>query len=285
MRLQSQEKGQPTRREKVIAKLKTVKKQKQRFADWDEFTTLKVNSFHTKSPISRFSVKHGTPSSFKLHDGTVEAENDKMYFLTSSSKDGVIKLTNVFESDLTMQFCVPKEECTSMVMHPFKPYLVAAFTEGYIRFFDIGEKSTSLGRAKISENDYINQLVLMPTGNHLLCTSALGIVVLIFVERWDPLAIRIDSLASVNAPVHSFEVSFIEPYNKFLVGTKNGKVLVYNKRNFNAFSQEPFRDETPQFSFMDSLNLVDFIANGFSEIDSKTLTLDHYYQVQKKHIV
>jgi len=36
---------------------------------------------------------------------------------------------------------------------------------------------------------------------------------------------------------------------------------------------------------MDSLNLVDFVANGFSEIDAKSLTLDHYYQVQKKHIV
>ncbi len=121
-------------------------------------------------------------------------------------------------------------------MHPFKPYLVASFTDGYIRFFDIADKSTSLGRAKISENDYINSLTLMPTGSHILCTSALGIVVIIFIERWDPLAIWIDSLASVNAPVNNFEVSFIEPYNKFLVGTKNGKVLVYNKRNFNAFS-------------------------------------------------
>lgn len=32
---------------------------------------------------------------------------------------------------------------------------------------------------------------------------------------------------------------------------------------------------------MDSLNLVDFIANGYSEIDSKTLTLDHYYNPAK----
>jgi len=55
------------------------------FSDWDENTTLKVNSFHTKSPISKFSVKHGTPSSFKLHDGTVGEEIDKMYYLTSSS--------------------------------------------------------------------------------------------------------------------------------------------------------------------------------------------------------
>lgn len=193
--------------------------------------------------------------------------------------DGTIKLTNILTADLAMQICVPWEECTALILHPFKPYKVAAFTDGYIRFFDIDQKSSSLGRARISENDYVNQMTLMPTGNHILCTTALGIVVIIFIERWDPLAIRIDSLASVNAPVNCFEVSFIEPYNKFLVGTRTGKVLVYNKRNFNAFSQEPFGEETPQFSFMDSLNLVDFVANDFSEIDSKTLTLDHYYQV------
>jgi len=157
--------------------------------------------------------------------------------------------------------------------------MIASFTDGYLRFFDIGEKSLSLGWAKISENDYVNQMTMMPTGNHIVCTTALGIAVIIFVERWDPLAIRIDSLASINAPINTFQISYIEPYNKFLVGTKNGKSIVYNKRNFNAFSQEPFGDETPQYQFMDSLNLIDFIANGFSEIDSKTLTLDHYYQV------
>lgn len=69
-----------------------------------------------------------------------------------------------------------------MVLHQFKPYLIASFTDGYIRFFDIGEKSCSLGRAKISEQDYINQMTLMPTGNHIVCTTALGIVVIIFVE-------------------------------------------------------------------------------------------------------
>jgi len=47
-------------------------------------------------------------------------------------------------------------------------------------------------------------------------------------------------------------LSYIEPYNKFLVGTKNGKVLMYNKRNFNALNQETFNmQDTPKFNFMD----------------------------------
>ena len=89
----------------------------------------------------------------------------------------------------------------------------------------------------------------------------------------------------MNAPINNFDVSYIEPYNKFLVGTRNGKVLVYNKKNFNAFSQEAFTHETPKFQFMDSFNVVDYVANGYHEIDAKNLTLDHYYEVSRKTIV
>ncbi len=47
----------------------------------------------------------------------------------------------------------------------------------------------------MSENDYIVDLKIMPSGNHILAASSLGLVVLIFVERWEPLAIRIETIA------------------------------------------------------------------------------------------
>lgn len=40
---------------------------------------------------------------------------------------------------------MPKEECVSVAMHQFKPYMLASFTDGYIRVFDT-ESSTNLGR-------------------------------------------------------------------------------------------------------------------------------------------
>ena len=39
----------------------------------------------------------------------------------------------------------------------------------------------------------------------------------------------------MNTTVNSFEVSHLEPYNKWMVGTANGKVIVYNRKDFNAY--------------------------------------------------
>lgn len=159
--------------------------------------------------------------------------------------------------------------------------MVAGFTDGYVRFFETDKKNSSLGRCKISEDDYIVELKIMPSGNHILAASSLGLIIIIFVDRWEPLAIRIETLACANAPINNFEVSFVEPYNKFLVGTRNGKVLLYNKRNFNALNQEAFNmQDTPKFNFMDSFNILDYIKNGYAE--SKNLTLDHFYATKKR---
>jgi len=136
----------------------------------------------------------------------------------------------------------------------------------------------------VSEDDYIIDLKIMPSGNHIMAASSLGLIIIIFIERWEPLAIRIETIACVNAPIHNFELSYIEPYNKFLVGTKNGKVLMYNKRNFNALNQETFNmQDTPKFNFMDSFNALDYVKNNYAE--SKNLTLDHYYEVKKRENV
>ena len=75
----------------------------------------------------------------------------------------------------------------------------------------------------------------MPSGNHILGASRNGQIVLIYVEQWDPLAIKVEQIASINTSINSFDVSYLEPYNKWLVGTANGKVIVYNRKDFNAY--------------------------------------------------
>jgi WD40 repeat protein len=65
--------------------------------------------------------------------------------VASSGKDGVIKLWNMFDMEFQLQFIVPKEECITITMHQFKPYMVASFSDGFIRFFDIN-KTKNLGR-------------------------------------------------------------------------------------------------------------------------------------------
>lgn len=97
---------------------------------------------------------------------------------------------------------------------------------------------------------------ILPSGNHLLCATKNGQVILVHVESWQPLAIALQSLVSLNTSVNAFDVSFLEPYNKWLVGSANGKILVYNRQDANSFKQEIFeRAVPPSFIFMDSFNV------------------------------
>lgn len=86
-----------------------------------------------------------------------------------------------------------------------------------------------------SVTDYMVSMKMLPSGNHILGASKNGQIMLIFVQQWDPLSIKLEHLASINTSIHSFDISFLEPYNKWLVGTGNGKVIVYNRKDFNAF--------------------------------------------------
>jgi len=98
-----------------------------------------------------------------------------------------------------------------------------------------------------------------------LAATRNGQIVLIFVNSWQPLQIKIHSLVSIQTAIHSLEFSFLEPYNKWLVGTCNGKVLVYNRKDFNSLNQEIFDElKPPQFNYMDSFNLLDFSNNSFA---------------------
>lgn len=172
-------------------------------------------------------------------------------------------------------------------MHQFKPYMITSFTDGFLRFFDLGS-SKLLGRCQIHSGiedvnpkktisqkamyeepnqmvDHAISIKILPSGNHVFVATKNGQVVLIFVNSWSPLSIKMESLISIQTSINSFDFSYLEPYNKWLVGTGNGKVIVYNRKDFNSLNQEIFDEQKPpQFDFMDSFNLQDYVANGYS---------------------
>jgi hypothetical protein len=120
--------------------------------------------------------------------------------------------------------------------------MIASFTDGFLRFFEIQNKAKTLGRCLVhtpneehSLVDYLVSIKLLPSGNHLLGASRNGQIVLIYIQQWDPLAIKVEQLASINTTINTFDVSYLEPYNKWMVGTANGKVIVYNRKDFNAY--------------------------------------------------
>lgn len=99
------------------------------------------------------------------------------------------------------------------------------------------------------------------------------------------MAISIQNLVSLNTALYNFDVSFLEPYNKWLVGTANGKVIVYNRQDCNSFKQELFeKSKPPTFIFMDSFNVQEYVDNCFTEA-KRVNTLDHYYSLAKRNLV
>ncbi len=89
----------------------------------------------------------------------------------------------------------------------------------------------------------------------------------------------------MNTAINAFDVSFLEPYNKWLVGSSSGKVIVYNRQDCNSFKQELFDVKVPPtFIFMDSFNVQEYVDNYFTET-KKVNTLDHFYSLAKRNLV
>jgi hypothetical protein len=94
----------------------------------------------------------------------------------------------MYDSEFQLQFIVPKEECVALAMHQFKPYMIASFTDGFLRFFEIQNKAKTLGRCQIQTPneehglvDYLVSIKILPSGNHLLGASRNGQIVLICI--------------------------------------------------------------------------------------------------------
>ena len=99
------------------------------------------------------------------------------------------------------------------------------------------------------------------------------------------MAISLQNIVSLNTAINAFDVSFLEPYNKWLVGSSSGKVIVYNRQDCNSFKQELFDVAIPPtFIFMDSFNVQEYVDNYFTET-KKVNTLDHFYSLAKRNLV
>lgn len=43
----------------------------------------------------------------------------------------------MFDFDFKLQFIVPKEEAVAVALHQFKPFMLASYTDGFVRVFEI----------------------------------------------------------------------------------------------------------------------------------------------------
>jgi WD40 repeat protein len=116
------------------------------YMNWIENATLRLKACHSPlHSICAADFKYISPSEFNLDEQDGNYVFDQNYQVASASSDGQLKLWNMYDLEYTQQFVVPKERCICIAMHQFKPFMVASFTDGFIRFFDAGS-SKLLGR-------------------------------------------------------------------------------------------------------------------------------------------
>lgn len=107
----------------------------------------------------------------------------------------------MYDLEHSLNFMVPMEQCHAVAMHQFKPYMIASFADGFIRFFDLNS-AKNLGRCKINSADEqddktVDKVIairILPSGEHILCSTEQGQVFLIYVESWAPLSISLQNL-------------------------------------------------------------------------------------------
>jgi hypothetical protein len=98
--------------------------------------------------------------------------------------------------------------------------MVCSFTDGYLRFFDLSS-SKLLGRCLVHSGiedvnpsskekseetesivDTVISIKILPSGNHILIATKNGQVILIFVQSWNPMAVRMISLVSIHTSIN-----------------------------------------------------------------------------------
>jgi WD40 repeat protein len=156
------------------------------YLSWIENATLRLKYCHNPAEkVGAADFKYVSPSEFSVNETQDQDYTfDQNYQIATASSDGHIKLWNMHDIEYAQQFIVPKEECVFIAMHQFKPYMVTAFTDGYLRFFDLAQ-SKLLGRCQIHSGiedskdgqavlDYVVSIKILPSGNHLFCATKNG---------------------------------------------------------------------------------------------------------------
>ena len=80
-----------------------------------------------------------------------------------------------------------------MSFHPFMPYAIASFSDGFLRFIDL-KNAKNMGRCQASANDKVFALHFLPNGSYIYCGSQSGLIDLIKIDRWEPLSITISTV-------------------------------------------------------------------------------------------
>lgn len=201
------------------------------YIDWQEHGTLRIISSHARE-ITCIASRN---------------------LIASASKDQTIRIWNEETLEQEMQFRSANHYCLALAFHPSLQYLCGGFSDGSLRVFDllstkcIGTTKTTLGT--------ITSLIFSPDGENILVGSETGAITVVFVERWNPLNVRIIEFGMVGSRILSLDIKD----RTIIVSTVDGKASIWEKK-FTAQSlldKKLFENEQSEFNLIDVYNVLE----------------------------
>lgn len=232
------------------------------YISWDERATLRLMTSH---------VSGSTVTALKGQD----IEGNRV--LISSSTDGTVRVWDAESLEQKSEFYVPRREALCIDIYRENYKCVCGFSDGYVRFFDY-EKDINYGGSllRIDKDDpskaledkgfAVTAVCFMKNGKNILAANMNGEVYMIYVKNWENMRIEVRSLmTNIGYAINHITLSELEPWDTWLLSTKNRKVMVWNRKDLSFGKKDP--------EYYDKL---------FARINDLEYYLIDNYRVQKK---
>jgi WD40 repeat protein len=108
---------------------------------------------------------------------------ENQYYIISGHKSRIIRICNIPEYSLNLQFEVITEELFCFNTTPNDLKLVASYSE-YLRFFEIAQ-GRFLGKYKPISSKSFKHICFLPDGQYLFCIDLNNTIYLLKIEKFD----------------------------------------------------------------------------------------------------
>ena len=196
--------------------------------------------------------------------------------MVSSGTDGTVRVWDGESLEQKIEFYVPRREALCIDVFRKNSKCVCGFSDGYVRLFDY-DKNINYGSSLLKigieqegtrdDRGYaVSAVCFLSNGRNILAGNMNGEVYMIYIKSWENMRIEIRSLiSSVGFGINCIDLSHIDPWDTWILSTKNRKVMVWNRKDL-SFGR---KDE-------------DYYDKLFANINSLEYYLIDNYRVQRK---
>ena len=260
------------------------------YLNWEERATLRLSTSH----LSNTAV-----TAVKAHFYGDES------MIVSSALDGTVRIWDAKSLEQKIEFHVPRREALCVDIHQGSFKCVCGFSDGYVRFFDYNKNINYGGTQLFIENENrdkrrdddrpkiypVSAVCFMNHENNVLAGNMNGEVYMIYIKSWEHMRVEVRALiTSAGFAINHLAISETDPWDTWLLCTKNRKVMVWNRKDLNFQSR---RDEDYYRRIFSNVNELEYYlidnykvhAKGEQEnnFDDFNQEVDSYNKVRTFH--